>query len=1077
MSLDSSISEIAIVGMSVLFPGAKDLTAYWHNIINRVDCLREAPDDWASPYYDPTQAETQIDSARIYTRKVGLIGDLAEFNPLEFGIPPKAVEGDPAHFLALKLARDALQDANYLERSFNHETTGIVIGRGAMPNRGDTIGMQYGLVMDQTLHLLKQLHPQLSSGDLKQLREELKASLPPMAIEQAPSLVSNVVTGRIANRLNLMGPNYLVDAACSSSLIAVAHAIDELVDHRSDMMLAGGLQGSMPPQIYMLFCQLHALSKGDLRPFDAAASGTLLSEGLGFVVLKRLADAERDGDRIYAVIKGVGISSDGKAQGLLAPRPEGQILALRRAYAQTGIDPHTISLIEAHGTGIPLGDRTELGTLTTIFGQRQGNLPDCALGSVKSMIGHSIPASGIASLAKTALALYYKTLPPTLCDRVNPELAIEQTPFYINTQTRPWIHPANAPRRAAINAFGFGGINAHAILEEYGSRPDPASLVWQSPAAPEPVAPESGAPQPIEPQPVWFEWPTELLVLAAPSRAALLEQVQQVQAILAGRPDISLAAIVCTLAQNTCGAYRLALLANSRDEAHTKLEKAKAKLTAASEHQWQLKGGIAYAEEVEYRPSALMFSTEGAQYPHMLADLCLYFPQARAWFDFLDETFDRCDRPSQIIFPAPTGLTHEQQTWASQQLFAADVATETLSTASLAIYEILKDFGLSCDVMVGHSAGEHVAMRAAGLAKFESRSHLKQELQRLNQVYHDLETRQAVPTGVLLSIGAVEFSAVEALLATYPDACHLVAHNCPNQVLVFAQPDHQTTVIEFVKAAGGICTLLPFDRAYHTPLFAEGTRALRAYYEGIELGDCTIPVYSCATVAPYPNRPDAIRDLSAQQWSLPVRFHETLECLYDTGIRTFIEVGANSNLTNFAENIFKGRDCLVLPTNTPRRSALAQLLQVIGRLWVQGATLDFSPLYRYRPLPTVDWQHVESPAQPFTLRLNMLLPQMQLRPNFTAAQFSPPEPSPGSTVVADTTAPGPVQPSPVPESASTSTPNDVVYDSFFQADPLPRQELVAAHFSLMQAFLDHQSRVSSQVFHRLTPPQSPPRDS
>ena len=235
----------------------------------------------------------------------------------------------------------------------------------------------------------------------------------------------------------------------------------------------GGVHASTPAPILMVFCQLNALSrKGQIRPFDKDADGTLLGEGLGMIVLKRQQEAERDGDRIYALIKGIRTASDGRALGLLAPRIEGEELALRRAYEAVGIPPRTVGLIEAHGTATPVGDVTEIQALSRVFGPRDGESPWCAVGSVKSMISHLIPAAGIAGLIKSTLALYHKVLPPTLnCDEPNPKLELDKTPFYINTETRPWIHGASTPRRAGVNAFGFGGINAHAILEEYTGTP------------------------------------------------------------------------------------------------------------------------------------------------------------------------------------------------------------------------------------------------------------------------------------------------------------------------------------------------------------------------------------------------------------------------------------------------------------------------------------------------------------------------------------------------------------------------------------------------------------------------------
>ncbi|MBN2885492.1 MAG: polyketide synthase, partial [Chromatiaceae bacterium] len=450
----SNQDDIAIIGLSGVFAGSPNIDTFWRNILEKRDQICEAPDSWAMPWYDPEDQNQGIDSARIRTRKVGLLGDLAVFHPLEFGIPPKAVEGDPAHYLALQLAGDALRDAGYWDRDFNRERTGVILGHGSNPNRGDILGMQYGLVIDQTLDLLAQLMPDVSEERRNTLRAALKRSLPKIEIEQAPTLISNIISGRISNRLNLMGPNYLVDSACSSSLIALDLGMRDLRSGRCDMMLIGGVQASMPAQIYMLFQQIGALAHGDIRPFDASANGTLLGEGVGFAVIKRLADARRDGDRIYAILKGVGVASDGKGMGLLAPRVEGEALAIRRAYEQSGIDPTTIELIEAHGTGIPLGDRTELQALGQIFGERRGRLPHCAIGSVKSMIGHCIPAAGIASLIKTSLALHHKLLPPTLCESVNPDLGMERTPFYVNTATRPWVHGGPLPRRAGINAFG-----------------------------------------------------------------------------------------------------------------------------------------------------------------------------------------------------------------------------------------------------------------------------------------------------------------------------------------------------------------------------------------------------------------------------------------------------------------------------------------------------------------------------------------------------------------------------------------------------------------------------------------------
>jgi acyl transferase domain-containing protein len=457
-------ADIAIVGMSGVFPGAGDLQTFWENIVSGVDAVSEAPECWEGlAYYDPDSSADD----RIYCKRGGFLKDVY-FNPSDYGVMPRSVDGaDPDHFIGLMVAAQALADAGYAHRDFARDRTQVIVGRGTYINRAFTNQLQHCLVIDQTLRFLKELHPEHSDAELAEMKRQLKNCLAPFNSEIAPGLVPNVMTGRIANRLDLMGANYTVDAACASSLVSTELAMQALRSGQCDMALAGGANVATAAPTYMLFCRLDALSrKGQIRPFDQDADGTLLGEGFGMLVLKRRKDAERDGDRIYALAKSIGVASDGRARALLAPRVEGEELAIRRAYEQSGISPEAIGLLEAHGTATPVGDGVEIEALTRVFGTRNSSGPWCALGTVKSMIGHLMPAAGIAGLIKTALALYHKTLPATLhCE--NPNAGLKNSPFYINAETRPWIHGASTPRRAGVNAFGFGGINAHAILEEY----------------------------------------------------------------------------------------------------------------------------------------------------------------------------------------------------------------------------------------------------------------------------------------------------------------------------------------------------------------------------------------------------------------------------------------------------------------------------------------------------------------------------------------------------------------------------------------------------------------------------------
>jgi acyl transferase domain-containing protein len=459
-------ADIAITGMACLLPRAPDVTTYWNNILEGVCAIGEPPDDWgAATVLDPEASSND----RIYTAAGGYLGDLARFRPAAYGVMPLSVDGsEPDQFLTLQTAAAALADAGISDRGPDASRTELILGRGTYFNRGYVTLVQHGLVLDQTMRLLAELDPSRSPVELSELRARLKASLPRLAADTVPGLVPNVVCGRVMNRFDLMGASYTVDAACASSLVAMANGVSDLHSGRCDVAVVGGVQVSTPALIYMVFCQLDAISRsGRILPFDARADGTLLGEGLAMLVLRRRADAERDGDRIYALVGGVGVASDGRGPGLLAPRQEGQALAIRRAYEEAGVEPTSIGLLEAHGTATPVGDATEVATIGEVFGPPRDSGPHIALGSVKSMIGHIIPASGAAGLIKIALALHHGVLPPTLCEEPAPGLGLDRTACYLNTAPRPWVHGADQPRRAGISAFGFGGINAHAVLEEH----------------------------------------------------------------------------------------------------------------------------------------------------------------------------------------------------------------------------------------------------------------------------------------------------------------------------------------------------------------------------------------------------------------------------------------------------------------------------------------------------------------------------------------------------------------------------------------------------------------------------------
>ncbi|MER7165745.1 beta-ketoacyl synthase N-terminal-like domain-containing protein, partial [Micromonospora sp. NPDC000207] len=456
---------IAIVGMAALMPNAGDLDSYWKNLVDGVDAITEVPAHrWDEEFYDPDQAHRPD---RMYCRRGGFVDEHATFEPLRFGVMPASVPDiEPDQLITLEVAARAIDDAGGPEKLPDGERVGVIIGRGGILSPAQARYAQRVRMSSQVVQILRDLVPDLDPHRLDLLRKKFDERLGPYQPEGTIGLVPNLAASRVANRLDLRGPAYTIDAACASSLIAVDQGITELVNGRLDAVLAGGVHHVHDISFWSVFSQLRALSRrGEIRPFDADADGLLIGEGTGVVVLKRYADAQRDGDRVYAVIRGSGTSSDGRSASMFNPAVSGQVLAIRRAWRAAGLDPtapDAIGLLEAHGTGTPTGDAAELTTVAEVFGPYAGG-PRPVIGSVKSMIGHTMPAAGIAGLIKAALAVHRGVLPPTLhCESPRREMAA--TRFAPIAAAREW--ESDGPRRAAINAFGFGGINAHLIIEQ-----------------------------------------------------------------------------------------------------------------------------------------------------------------------------------------------------------------------------------------------------------------------------------------------------------------------------------------------------------------------------------------------------------------------------------------------------------------------------------------------------------------------------------------------------------------------------------------------------------------------------------
>jgi acyl transferase domain-containing protein len=926
----NDIADIAIIGMACVLPGAPDAARYWENILHKVNAISDAPPEWEAELF--YEENTKADD-RTYCKRGGFLGKLAQFDPFSFGIMPNAVDGgEPDHYMALQASQDALNDCGPLDLEPVKARTAVIIGRGTYVNRGNAAALQQGVMVESILRILKQLHPEHTAAELAEIKRQIKAGLPPFHSDTASGLVPNIITGRIANRLDLMGPNYLIDAACASSLVAVEMAARELRTGNCDLALAGGVNSNTSPVLMMIFSQLGALShRGQLSSFDKDADGTLLGEGVGMVVLKRLAEAERDGNHIYAVLKNIGIASDGRATHVLAPRVEGEETALRRAYEPAEIDPLTVGLLEAHGTGTPVGDVVEVEALRRVFPPRQTESPRCALGSVKSMISHTVPAAGVAGLIKAALALHHKVLPPTLCENPNPKLQLENTNFYINTETRPWIHGSSkTPRRAGVNAFGFGGINAHAILEEYTG---PNQAPWMQ-----------------------RDWDSELFVFSGDSRAAVAEDAQQtLETLRAGGDALSLKDLAWTLNCNRpMGPMRMAVVGLSHTDLAAKLERAIKRLgDPKTRNIKEIEGIYHFKEPLGLQGKlAFLFPGEGSQYRNMLGDLCIHFPEVRQVFDLMDRAYENHPRdylPSDVIFPPPLGSPSQER------LYNMDSGAETVFCANQAMYALIEKLGIRAGAMVGHSTGEHSALLASRVVEVAGDDELIRHILGVYEVFDKLNSTSDIPEAVLLAVAGADHAFLEEQVANSGGELYIALDNCVHQVVLCGHESVIDRLVAALTPKGAICQKLPFARAYHTPWFEVFSKPLKQHFDRLRIANAQTELYSCVTAGPYPHDPEEIRALAAVQWSSTVRFRETIEGMHRDGVRLFLEIGPRGNLTGFTDDVLRSKPHAAIPSNVQHRSGIVQLHHMLGQLVAHGLNPNLQHLYARRaPRPVTE---------------------------------------------------------------------------------------------------------------------------
>lgn len=914
-------SDIAIVGMACVFPKAPDLRQYWQNILNRLDCISEIdPKRWDSSHFFD---DDRLARDKIYSKWGGFLEEM-RFDPVKWKIPPASLLSiDPIQLMSLEVANQAMADAGWDTRPFPKESTGCIFACAGSHDVGGDYAFR--TMLQHYLPRVKDLTPEMK----QQITDDINATLPEWTEDSFPGFLMNVIAGRIANRFDLGGPNYVVDAACAASLAALHASMGQLRLGTVDAMIVGAADGTNNPFCYMSFAKTHALSpRGKSRPFDNSADGIALGEGIAALVLRRLPDAERDGDKIYAVIKGIGASSDGRNRSMTAPHPPGQILAMKRAYEDAHVPAATVSLVEAHGTGTAVGDSTEITSLHTLFSEATSDEQYAAVGSVKSMIGHTKTCAGLASLVKTALALHHRVLPATLhVEHPNEKVDFRHSPFYVNAETRPWFEElGDHPRRAGVSAFGFGGTNFHVVMEEYQGPAENRRDTDLSPRA------------------------AEVFVWKRATRSEILATLKALQTALQDAPAIDLAQLAQSVLidEQSVAApskmCRLGMVASSVDDFRAKLSKTIEQLGTKSA--WQDPNGIYYSEAAAIDPKrvAFLYPGQGSQNVNMLRDLSLSNPWAHAVFAAANHQLqDRFPVAlTRFIYP-PSVFSQQEDDQRRAKLNDTAVAQPALGLMEVFATQLLERYGIQPAATAGHSYGEYAALYAAGVMSVEDLLELSAERGRVSA-----EASELCPGAMAAVTASAERT--QTLLADGAIAAELANLNGPEQTIIAGAADAIDHAVAYLKEQGVRAKRIPVTAAFHTSALAPAAKRLAKSLQNVTFSVPNKTVYSNTLATPYPAKSVEIRKLLQRHIMEPVRFEEQMRRMRTDGYDVFVEAGPGRVLTGLIGRIFPDNPPTVLTLDASGRDGVTQFAHLLAQASVLGLPVDLQPWFSARGL-------------------------------------------------------------------------------------------------------------------------------
>ncbi len=847
---------------------------------------------------------------KTYGRRGGFL-ETVDLDVMGFGIPPVAVPStDTAQLLALIVAQRVLDDAvtgqfSELDRSRASVILGVTSGQellGAMASRMNRPmwlqGMRRaGVPEDVALAACQEisdLHPQWQESTF-------------------PGLLGNVVAGRIANRLDLGGTNCVTDAACASSFSALSMGVNELYLGDSDLVIAGGVDTMNDIFMYMCFSKTPALSPSeDIRPFSDKADGTMLGEGIGMVALKRLEDAERDGNHIYCVINAVGSSSDGRSKSVYAPVSAGQARALSNTYDKSGYGPDTVELIEAHGTGTVAGDAAEFGGLEMAFNASgRTDRQWCALGSVKSQIGHTKAAAGAAGLIKVIMGLHHKVLPQTAkIDQPNPKLNLEGSPFHLNTKTRPWVRGSDHERRGSVSSFGFGGSNFHVSMSEYtGSGVHAPRLRTTD---------------------------SELVIVSASDGLDVVIQARELHDAADQKGSLAWLAQSSQRSYDADAGARLAIVATDEADLQAKLLVAIGYIASDPTTAFSTPSRIHYGVGARSGDVAFVFPGQGSQYPFMGLDLATQFSAAIGAWDVAADLDWNDTSLQDVVFPITRfddGASEAQESLLTE----TDWAQPAIGAASLSMLRMLRSIGVKAAHVGGHSFGEITALHAADVLS-------EADMLRVARRRGELMAEAAQVSGSMTAVGC-SIDEVQALVDQSSIDVVVANHNHPSQVVLSGTTEAIGEIESLLADAGMTAKRLPVATAFHSPVVSGASGAFTEFLDTIPFAESTIPVHANETASPYPSDAAAMRAQLGRQLAQPVRFVEMIEDMYARGARTFVEVGPASTLTGLVAKILSGQEHLAIALDNKRQSGLAGFFSGLGQLVAAGVSMDLEALW------------------------------------------------------------------------------------------------------------------------------------